>query len=53
MGRNPDRDYTSEVIKLIKSMLKKEGIVFNERDRIDLERYLWDPDRAPHVKMNK
>jgi methylated-DNA-protein-cysteine methyltransferase-like protein len=27
-----------------KEMLKKEGIVFDERDRIDLERYLWEPD---------
>jgi methylated-DNA-protein-cysteine methyltransferase-like protein len=27
-----------------KAMLKKEGIVFDERDRIDLERYLWEPD---------
>ena len=26
-----------------KEMLKKEGIVFDERDRIDLERYLWEP----------
>ena len=27
-----------------KDMLKKEGIVFDERGRIDLERYLWEPD---------
>jgi len=27
-----------------KEMLEKEGIVFDERDRIDLERYLWEPD---------
>jgi methylated-DNA-protein-cysteine methyltransferase-like protein len=27
-----------------KEMLQKEGIVFDERDRIDLERYLWEPD---------
>ena len=27
-----------------KEMLQKEGIVFDKRDRIDLERYLWEPD---------
>jgi methylated-DNA-protein-cysteine methyltransferase-like protein len=27
-----------------KEMLKQEGIVFDERDRINLERYLWEPD---------
>ncbi len=27
-----------------KEMLKREGIIFDERDRIDLERYLWEPD---------
>ncbi|UCE22696.1 MAG: MGMT family protein [Candidatus Aminicenantes bacterium] len=27
-----------------KEMLKREGIVFDEKDRIDLERYLWEPD---------
>ena len=27
-----------------KEMLKKEGVVFDEQDRIDLERYLWEPD---------
>lgn len=26
-----------------KAMLKKEGILFDERDRIDLDRYLWEP----------
>ncbi|MGD9346565.1 MAG: MGMT family protein [Candidatus Aminicenantes bacterium] len=26
-----------------KAMLKKEGIIFDERDRIDLDRYLWEP----------
>jgi methylated-DNA-protein-cysteine methyltransferase-like protein len=106
MGKNPDRDFTAEIIRVIKSiprgkvatycqiayltgfypsvrrvvwilhscsekeglpwhrvvnrkgtislkagagyekqkeMLKNEGIVFDERDRIDLERYLWEP----------
>ena len=27
-----------------KAMLKREGIVFDERDRIDLECYRWEPD---------
>ena len=27
-----------------KAMLKNEGIVFDDRDRIDLDRYLWEPD---------
>jgi methylated-DNA-protein-cysteine methyltransferase-like protein len=27
-----------------KEMLKKEGIMFDERGRIDLDRYLWEPD---------
>lgn len=27
-----------------KEMLKREGIVFDERNRIDLERFLWEPD---------
>ena len=27
-----------------KAMLQKEGIVFDERDRIDLGHYLWEPD---------
>ncbi len=27
-----------------KEMLKREGIVFDEKYRIDLERYLWEPD---------
>jgi len=26
------------------AMLKKEGVVLDERNRIDLERYLWEPD---------
>jgi alkylated DNA nucleotide flippase Atl1 len=25
-------------------MLKREGIVFDDKDRIDLERYLWEPE---------
>jgi methylated-DNA-protein-cysteine methyltransferase-like protein len=28
-----------------REMLEREGIVFDERDRIDLERYLWEPDK--------
>ena len=28
-----------------KEMLKREGVVFDERDRIDLERFLWEPDK--------
>ena len=27
-----------------KALLKKEGIVFDEKDRIDLELFLWEPD---------
>lgn len=27
-----------------KEILEREGIVFDERDRIDLKRYLWEPD---------
>ena len=27
-----------------KEMLKREGIVFDDKDRIDLERYLWEPE---------
>ena len=27
-----------------KAMLKKEGIGFDEKGRIDLDRYLWEPD---------
>ena len=27
-----------------KDMLQKEGIVFNKKDLIDLDCYLWDPD---------
>ena len=27
-----------------KEMLQKEGIVFNKKDRIDLDRFLWEPD---------
>jgi methylated-DNA-protein-cysteine methyltransferase-like protein len=28
-------------------LLEEEGIVFDERGRIDLERYRWDPDARP------
>jgi methylated-DNA-protein-cysteine methyltransferase-like protein len=27
-----------------KTLLQREGIVFDDRDRIDLEHYLWEPD---------
>jgi methylated-DNA-protein-cysteine methyltransferase-like protein len=27
-----------------KKLLSEEGIVFDDRDRIDLDRYLWEPD---------
>lgn len=27
-----------------KSRLKKEGVLFDEKDRIDLDRHLWEPD---------
>jgi methylated-DNA-protein-cysteine methyltransferase-like protein len=27
-----------------KEMLKNEGVVFEEKGRIDLERYLWEPN---------
>jgi methylated-DNA-protein-cysteine methyltransferase-like protein len=32
-----------------KEMLKKEGIVFDERDRIDLERFLWEADEEDFI----
>lgn len=32
-----------------KEMLEKEGIVFDDRDRIDLECYLWDPDEENNI----
>jgi methylated-DNA-protein-cysteine methyltransferase-like protein len=35
----PGRGYEKQ-----KAMLEKEGVVFDERDRIDLERFLWEPD---------
>ena len=28
-------------------LLEEEGIVFDARGRVDLERYQWDPDGAP------
>ena len=27
-----------------KKLLEEEGVVFDERDRIDLDRFLWEPD---------
>ena len=27
-----------------KELLEKEGIVFDDKDRIDLDRFLWEPD---------
>jgi methylated-DNA-protein-cysteine methyltransferase-like protein len=27
-----------------KILLEREGIVFNEKDRVDLNRFLWEPD---------
>ena len=27
-----------------KALLQGEGIIFDEKDRIDLERFLWDPE---------
>jgi len=27
-----------------KAMLQKEGVIFDEKDRIDLDSYLWEPD---------
>jgi methylated-DNA-protein-cysteine methyltransferase-like protein len=35
-----------------KEMLIKEGIFFDERDRIDLERYLWEPDEEDIIEKN-
>ncbi len=32
-----------------KEMLQREGIVFDERDRIDLERYRWEPDEKNFI----
>ncbi len=28
-----------------KKLLMREGIVFNSKDRIDLEKFLWEPDK--------
>lgn len=33
-----------EGYELQKDMLQKEGIVFDKKDRIDMDRYLWEPD---------
>lgn len=27
-----------------KILLEREGVVFDEKDRIDLDRFLWEPD---------
>ena len=27
-----------------KEMLQREGIVFDKKDRIDMDRYTWEPD---------
>jgi methylated-DNA-protein-cysteine methyltransferase-like protein len=27
-----------------KELLEKDGIIFDDKDRIDLDRFLWDPD---------
>lgn len=35
----PGRGYERQ-----KKLLLKEGIVFDEKDRIDLERFLWEPE---------
>jgi methylated-DNA-protein-cysteine methyltransferase-like protein len=32
-----------------KAMLEKEGIVFDEKERIDLDRYLWEPDEDDRI----
>ena len=36
---NPNRGYD-----LQKKLLKKEGIIFDENDRIDLKRFQWFPE---------
>ncbi len=36
-----------------KEILLREGIVFDEKGRIDLERFLWNPDDFPFHKRNK
>lgn len=35
-----------EGYELQKDMLQKEGIVFDKNDRIELDRYLWEPDEV-------
>jgi methylated-DNA-protein-cysteine methyltransferase-like protein len=35
---NPGKGYEKQ-----KALLEGEGIVFDKRDRIDLESYLWEP----------
>jgi len=35
----PDSGYEKQ-----KSLLEEEGIVFDDKDRIDLDRFLWEPD---------
>ena len=32
-----------------KELLKDEGIVFSEKDRIDLDRFLWEPDKEEDI----
>jgi methylated-DNA-protein-cysteine methyltransferase-like protein len=32
-----------------KEILEREGIVFDERERIDLKRYLWEPDEEDSI----
>jgi methylated-DNA-protein-cysteine methyltransferase related protein len=34
-------------------LLEKEGVIFDSRGRIDLERYRWEPDRLPRRPAGK
>lgn len=39
--------YRIGVGELQRALLEAEGIVFDERGRCDLRRFLWQPDAAP------
>jgi methylated-DNA-protein-cysteine methyltransferase-like protein len=42
-----------EVVDLQRALLEFEGIEFNRRDRIDLDRYCWAPGRRKAKSLKK
>jgi len=34
-------------------LLEEEGVVFNERGKVDLDRFGWDPDEPRRTKRTK